>query len=162
MISKKIAVIGLWGAGKTSLVSQFVNQVFLDKYHATLGVKMDTKQVQVEEQTVKMVLWDIAGAEDVFSVPMHYISGSAGYLLVLDGTRRESFTKGFELVDSVTDKLGNIPCTIVVNKNDLPWEVSHEEIDQSLLKGRSWISTSAKTGEHVENAFTDLARKTLR
>ncbi|WP_353412973.1 Rab family GTPase [Arenicella sp. 4NH20-0111] len=159
MISKKVSMLGLWGAGKTSMVSRFVNQVFDEKYHATLGVKMDTKILKVGDTDLKMVLWDIAGTEDVFDIPMHYIAGSAAYILVLDGTRRESFEKGFDLVEKVKLSIGDLPYTIAINKSDLDWEVSEQEINQLLPKGASWIKTSAKTGHGVEEAFLDVSKK---
>ena len=53
-----------------------------------------------------MMLWDIAGTEDLFSVPIHFIKGSAGYLLVMDGTRRESIEVGLDLVKLVNDNVG--------------------------------------------------------
>ncbi|MFT5655355.1 MAG: small GTP-binding protein [Arenicella sp.] len=68
MISKKIVMIGAWGVGKTSLVRQYVDSVFSEKYHSTIGVKVDKKVLQVDEQELTMVLWDIAGAEEHFPV----------------------------------------------------------------------------------------------
>ncbi|MFT5571234.1 MAG: GTPase SAR1 family protein [Cryomorphaceae bacterium] len=41
MISKKVALLGTWGVGKTSLVRHFVHSVFEQKYLSTLGVKVD-------------------------------------------------------------------------------------------------------------------------
>ncbi len=46
MISKKVAMLGMWGVGKTSLVQQFVNSIYDDKYLATLGAKVDKKIVK--------------------------------------------------------------------------------------------------------------------
>ena len=43
MIQKKICMLGYYGVGKTSLVSQFVSQMFSDKYQTTIGVKIDKK-----------------------------------------------------------------------------------------------------------------------
>ena len=44
------------------------------------------------------MIWDIAGAEDHFTVPSHYVKGSEGYLLVIDGTRVETLDRGLDLV----------------------------------------------------------------
>jgi len=43
VIQKKICMIGAFATGKTSLVSQFVHSIFSDKYHTTVGVKIDKK-----------------------------------------------------------------------------------------------------------------------
>ena len=162
MINKKVAMLGMWGVGKTSLVRQFVHSAFEEKYLSTLGVKVDKKTLRVAEQDVNLMLWDIAGAEDHFSVPMHYVKGSAGYLLVVDGTRKSSLQAAADLVDKIDHEIGQLPYVVVINKNDLQWEVSTQDIEAAFA-GRSsqWFSTSAKTGENVEAAFARLAELVL-
>ena len=162
MIKKKVCLIGMWGVGKTSLVQQFVNSVFDEKYHSTLGVKMDTKVLSVADSEIKLMLWDIAGAEDNFSIPMHYLKGSTGYMLVIDGTRTETLTCAIELANNISVEVGDIPFVVMVNKSDLDWEISEQEIDSALGKfAQVWFSGSAKTGENVELAFHTLAEKLL-
>lgn len=152
----------MWGVGKTSLVQQFVNSVYDEKYHSTLGVKVDTKELSVAESEVKLMLWDIAGAENNFSIPMHYVKGSAGYMLVIDGTRAETLTCAVELANKISAEIGDIPFVVMVNKSDLDWEISKEQIDSALAKfGQAWFTGSAKTGENVELAFHTLTEKLL-
>lgn len=162
MIGKKIAMLGMWGVGKTSLVQQFVSSIYDEKYHSTLGVKVDKKVVDVDGQEINLMLWDIAGAEDNFTVPLHYIKGSAGYLLVIDGTRKASLAKAIELIEYVEKGIGSLPFVACVNKSDLEWELSAADIESALLPfGGQFLSTSAKTGENVELAFNKLARKLI-
>ena len=52
MLKKKVVMLGSWGVGKTSLVRQYVEQAFDEKYLSTLGVKIDKKRVQLEDQEV--------------------------------------------------------------------------------------------------------------
>ncbi|MEL6906023.1 MAG: GTP-binding protein, partial [Planctomycetota bacterium] len=47
MIRKKICLLGSFAVGKTSLVRQFVHSIFSERYHTTLGVKIDKKDVEV-------------------------------------------------------------------------------------------------------------------
>jgi small GTP-binding protein len=162
MISKKVSMLGMWGVGKTSLVQQFVNSIYDDKYLATLGVKVDKKIVNVDSQDMTMMLWDIAGAEDHFSVPLNYVKGSAGYLLVIDGTRKASLEVGLDLVKLITEGVGDIPFVPVINKSDLDWELSDAEIDSAFEPfGCKWFKSSAKTGENVDLAFQTLAGRML-
>jgi small GTP-binding protein len=151
-------MLGMWGVGKTSLVQQFVNSIYDDKYLSTIGVKVDKKVITVGEQDISMMLWDVAGAEDHFSVPIHYIRGSAGYLLVIDGTRRRSLEVALDLVALVEESVGSLPFVAVVNKSDLDWELTSDEITEALQPyGGAWMPSSAKTGENVEAAFMRLA-----
>ncbi len=158
MISKKIAMLGMWGVGKTSLVQRFVNSLFDETYHSTLGVKVDKKVVAADAGEVNLMLWDIAGAEDHFDVPMHFVKGAAGYLLVIDGTRAASLDKAVDLVGAVKDGVGDIPFVALVNKADLDWEITQADIDAALGPfGCPVFRSSARTGEHVEDAFLTIA-----
>lgn len=163
MISKKVAMLGMWGVGKTSLVQQFVNSIYDEKYLSTLGVKVDKKVVNVGDTDMTMMLWDIAGAEDHFSVPLHYVKGSAGYLLVMDGTRKASLDVGLDLIKMIQDGVGNIPFIPVVNKSDLEWELTDDDINRALEPFNcTWFKSSAKTGENVDLAFATLAETILK
>ncbi|NQY19009.1 Rab family GTPase, partial [Alteromonas sp.] len=48
MIQKKVCILGPTGVGKTSLIKQFVEGIFSEKYKTTIGVKIDKKQVNKE------------------------------------------------------------------------------------------------------------------
>ncbi|NND81330.1 MAG: GTP-binding protein [Gammaproteobacteria bacterium] len=160
MIKKKIVMLGSWGVGKTSLVRQFVENVFEDKYLSTLGVKVDTKQVQVDGKEIKLMLWDIAGAEDNFSVPMNYLKGAAGCLLVVDGTRKESLQTALELKTLVEKEIGALPFVVAANKSDLQWQLSNADLEDAFPKPTDrWFSTSAKTGQNVEALFQEMAER---
>ena len=159
MVSKKIAMLGMWGVGKTSLVQQFVNSIYDEKYHATLGVKVDKKVVDFGDGgQMNLMMWDIAGAEDHFSIPLHYVRGAAGYLLVIDGTRRETLDRALDLVTAIEDGVGSLPFVTVVNKSDLEWEITDADLGEKFAPLNSTIyKSSAKTGENVETAFLTLA-----
>lgn len=58
----KVLVIGDFGVGKTSIVSQYVKKGFSEGYKATIGVDFALKTIQWEPRTVvRLQLWDIAG-----------------------------------------------------------------------------------------------------
>src|SRR6202007_355940 len=86
-LQKKLCMLGRFSVGKTSLVKRFVSSVFSDAYLTTVGVKIDKKTVDLGERAVNLILWDVAGEDDVSTVRMSYLRGSAGYVLVADGTR---------------------------------------------------------------------------
>src|SRR5262249_60783243 len=87
MLQKKICMLGGFSVGKTSLVKRYVESVFSEAYLTTVGVKIDKKIVDLGERAVNLILWDVAGEDDVSTVKMSYLRGSAGYVLVADGTR---------------------------------------------------------------------------
>lgn len=163
MIQKKIALLGAPGVGKTSLVRQFVESLFDEKYLTTIGVKVDKKQVRVHEKDVTLMLWDVAGAEETFSVPSSYVRGAAGYLLVVDGTRPDTVARALDIVDQVQREIGDLPFVLVQNKIDLDdlWRVGDGDLALFAPFGPPTIRTSARTGAGVEDAFLRLAERIL-
>ncbi|MEX2282194.1 MAG: Rab family GTPase [Gemmatimonadota bacterium] len=159
MIQKKIALLGAPGVGKTSLVRRFVESIFDEKYLTTIGVKVDKKSIQVRGQDVLLMLWDVAGAEENFSVPSSYVRGSAGYLLVVDGTRPETVERGLDIIEQLRRDVGDLPFVLVLNKIDLvdAWRVQDADLEPITALGAPTIRSSALTGEGVEDAFHRLA-----
>jgi small GTP-binding protein len=159
VIQKKIALLGAAGVGKTSLVRRFVESLFDEKYLTTIGVKVDKRTLVINGDDVTLMIWDIAGAEEHFSVPSSYVKGAAGYLLVADGTRPDTLTVAARIVEQIERDLGERPFVLVLNKMDLTdaWRVV--EGDSAPLRARALatIQSSAKTGEGVEAAFATLA-----
>lgn len=164
MIQKKVCMLGGTAVGKTSLVSRFVHSIFSDKYLTTVGVKIDKKSVNTGDQNVDLILWDLYGEDDFQKIRMSYLRGASGYLLVIDGTRRETLDMALSLRDSAERTIGRVPFLLVANKADL---ASRWEVDDAMLgdlSKREWpiVRTSAKTGEGVEEAFATLTHAMLR
>ena len=154
---RKVCMIGDFGVGKTSLVARFVRGIFSMRYLTTMGVKIDAKEVELAEgRSLKLVLWDVAGADTLSSVERTYLRGASGYLVVADGTRRRTLESARRLQAEAAGLLGDVPFVLLLNKHDLreQWEV-----DDALIPPDWWVMrTSAKTGEGVEAAFNALAR----
>jgi len=162
VIQKKICMVGVYGTGKTSLVQQFVHSVFSEKYHSTVGVKIDRKQVELGDTTVNLVLWDLAGRDEFEDIPMSYVRGSAGIFYVVDGTRRGTFDQVFDIKHKVTEAIGNVPSLVALNKKDLvdEWRLGQGDYNTVKEEGLYAVDTSAKTGDGVEDAFLWLAQST--
>ena len=163
MIQKKICMLGAYAVGKTSLVSRFVKSLFSDKYHSTIGVKVDKKEVSVGDEQVELLLWDIYGEDEFQKMRASYLRGSAGYVLVVDGTRLETLAQAVTIQSRAQETVGNVPFVLMVNKADLTdkWEVDDAALEDLFRRGWPTFKTSAKTGAGVEEAFLDLARLML-
>jgi small GTP-binding protein len=163
MIQKKICMLGAHAVGKTSLVSRFVSSIFSEKYLTTVGVKIDRKPIAVDGRDVILMLWDISGQDEFQSVQQSYLRGSAGYLLVVDGTRRATLETAAKLHDMARRVVGPVPFVVVLNKADLEsdWQVDEHGLWKLADQGAPIVRTSAKSGAGVEDTFVKLARAML-
>ncbi len=154
-------MLGTFAVGKTSLVRRFVESIYTDKYQTTVGVKVDKKVVRVGDQETKLLLWDLEGAETEHDLRKSYLRGASGYLLVADGTRKDTLYKALTLQSRAEETLGPVPFVLVLNKADLTdmWEIDPRE--RAAIEQKNWkiIDTSAKTGHGVEDAFLFLSEK---
>jgi small GTP-binding protein len=161
VIQSKICMLGAFGVGKTSLVSRFVHSIFSDKYLTTVGVKIEKKSMAVAGEQVDLIIWDIYGEDDFQKVRASYLRGSSGYLLVADGTRRETLATARTLHDLAQSVIGRVPFVLVLNKSDLAhqWELPETDLADLTSDGWQIVRTSAKTGLNVDATFDALAGK---
>ena len=163
MVKKKICMIGAFAVGKTSLVEQHVHSIFSEKYHTTVGVKIDKKTMVVSGRQIDLIIWDLYGEDEFQTVQMSYLRGSSGALYVVDGTRRETLDIAMKLKARADRAVGPLPVVFALNKCDLEyrWELTAEDTRRLADDGIPAIQTSAKTGSTVEAAFRALARRML-
>lgn len=163
MIQKKICLLGASSVGKTSLVKQFVEGIFSEKYLTTIGVKIDKKTITFENEQVQFMLWDMEGNDTYNVFQERYLRGAAGYIIVVDQTRTTSFHEGLD-IHTLARQVTDCPAILTINKNDLPatWNIEAEEnkVYKDLFEMQ--FSTSAKTGENVEDMFLALAKLLLK
>jgi len=161
----KIAIVGDPGVGKTSLILRYTNNAFRRQYLPTLGVVVSDKVFKVEDSTIQLVLWDIAGQVKFETMRQQFYLGSDAILLVFDLTNEKSFENISnwyldvkKQLKSSTDLIG----FIVGNKNDLVNEVkinSNKAMELAISRSLGYIEASALSGDNVDFAFNKLAEK---
>lgn len=166
LIKKKVCLLGSFNVGKTSLVRRFVYNVFDDLYLSTLGVKVSQKilpAIEKPDGTVvqyQLMIWDIEGQEKFTDYLPGYFTGSAGAVLAVDLTRKNSWTIIPDLMQRFKDINPEAAFVLAANKLDLlPEDHAHLKEIADFAKEINvthWL-TSAKTGHNVEHFFHDLA-----
>jgi hypothetical protein len=164
MQKKKICLLGSYGVGKTSLVERFVHSMFADKYHTTVGVKIDKKILTADGEEITLMLWDMAGEEEGTPVRLNQVRDASGYLLVADGTRSRTLDVARSIQKRVELEIGARPFLLLVNKADLreTWEIPDSAWAELTDAGWTILETSAKSGQLVEDAFLSLASLMLK
>jgi small GTP-binding protein len=162
-LKKKVCLIGAFAVGKTSLVRQYVESLFSEKYLSTVGVKIDKKQLVLQGRAMDLIIWDLHGEDDFQSVRMSYLRGASGCIYVADGTRRSTLDTALMLRKRVEAAIGPAPAILALNKCDLEdlWEVDPQTFPACGTKSFAILRTSAKTGQSVEAAFETLAAMML-
>ncbi len=160
---RKICLLGNFAVGKTSLCQRFVNNVFKHDYQTTVGVNIVTKQLMVDGQALKLVIWDIAGELASPELLSGYLAGSHGCLLVADGTRAETLQATEDLHAYLQRDNPAVSTCCLINKADLEqrWEVPPEWLIKQREKGWEVQRSSALSGAGVEAGFASLARRML-
>ena len=156
-------MLGSFAVGKTSLVQQYVNSIFSEKYQTTIGVKIDQKNVSVNGIDVNLLLWDIHGEDEYQKIKPAYLMGSAGCFVVIDGTRLASFDVANNLIETAQKTVPKAIIVVLINKSDIKdeWEIGADEIESLKTSGFEVIETSAKTNSSVSEAFEALTKLML-
>jgi len=161
-VTSKVCIVGDFAVGKTSVAERFVNNHFSEKYLSTVGVKIDTREIEVEDLQVshKLVIWDVAGADRFGDREFSYLRGASGFIFVADGTRQLTLRSAENLRDQINERFGEAPAVMLVNKKDLTadWQLSDERVAKLEASFDSVYRTSAKTGDEVDDAIRRLSR----
>jgi len=164
----KVILVGDGAVGKTSMVHRFVEGSFQSDYKATIGTSIMKKECRFEglESKVRMIIWDLAGQEQFMRVRQMYLSNAEAGFIVYDVTRRETFEHIKHWKKELdTAHLKGISLILVGNKIDLKEQREVTEFEGRNLAEElkiSYIETSAKTGDNIEEAFRVLALQMIK
>eukprot|EP01052_Picozoa_sp_SAG31_P008116 SAG31_NODE_402_length_16197_cov_5.262425_4_plen_327_part_00 len=164
----RILLLGESGAGKTSLLLRFTDDLFEERTVSTVGVDFRVKRITLQWRRVRLQIWDTNGQERFRSITRSYYRGAQGVVLVFDAGDRRSFENVMRWVQDIKQHATEreVMVMLVANKVDIPAErrVITPEMGAQLAAeigsdgvGCPYFETSARTGHGVEEAFTSIA-----
>ena len=116
----KILLVGDANVGKTSLLSRFIGEGFVESYKATIGVDFRIKSLEIDQRRVKLQIWDTAGQERFAPLVSSYFRGGHGVAIVYDITNRESFERVNHWANLMREHANEaVEMMILGNKSDL-------------------------------------------
>ena len=165
--SFKISIIGDGGVGKTSLIKKFTKWTFERDYIQTIGAQFSRYDVEIDEDLVNLIFWDIAGQDDFqFLHPLFYRE-SKGCIIVFSLEDNDLGEESFHHIENWHNELkkycSDIPIVLFANKSDLIEDDNFINMKiQKVMKEGSFLGyflTSAKTGQGVHEAFNTIIEK---
>ena len=155
-----LMLLGDGQVGKTSLILKLTGNEFNDSQLTTVGKESYIYQVNLHGYNLKMKIWDTAGQERFKSMSIQVIKNSDAVILVYAINDKNTFNALDTWISKLNDTMdiSKKPIIILGNKSDLnEREVSYEEGKKyAESKGYNFYETSAKSGEHIEEAFNDI------
>ena len=168
----KLAILGAPGVGKTSIIRQFISNIFEEGYEPTSKRQVYFPSVIINDHLYELKIIDCPYIP-YFPVNSLYewtdfrgygLRNASAYILVYDITAEESFQYIKNLRDQILESrdMHDVPLFIVGNKHDLSEErgISRREV-ASMVKKQwkcGYIECSAKFNWHVILLFKELMK----
>ena len=156
----KIAIIGNQHVGKTTILSRYKYETTDDSYAPTVGIDFLTKNVFLEDKTIRLIMWDTAGQERFKSLIPSYLKNANCVILTYDITDKSSFTSLGKWLSDVKDNV--VEGTFIIlcgNKIDLNNKrvISKEEGEKFAKENNiAFAETSATTGQGINELFNTI------
>jgi len=160
--SQRILILGLDGAGKTSILyqlqlGQIVNTI------QTIGFNMET----VTFKNIRFQVWDLGGQTSIRPYWRCYYANTDAIIYVVDSSDRERLALAKqELIAMLEEEeLASSVLAVFANKQDISGAMSPAEISEALglsaLKNRQYqiFQTSATKGEGLVEGLDWVATK---
>ncbi|XP_055374427.1 ras-related protein Rab-23 [Condylostylus longicornis] len=161
-IAIKVVIVGNGGVGKSSMIQRYCKGIYTKDYKKTIGVDFLERQIEIDGEDVRIMLWDTAGQEEFDAITKAYYRGAQACVLTFSTTDRNSFEAIKDWKLKVENECGEVPTVIVQNKIDLIEQavITPEEAESLAMNlGCKLIRTSVKEDVNVASVFRYLATK---
>ena len=159
----KIAIIGNQHVGKTTILSRYKYETTDDMYAPTVGIDFLTKNVFLEDKTIRLIMWDTAGQERFKSLIPSYLKNANCVILTFDVTDKSSFSSLNKWLSDAKDNV--VEGTFIVlcgnkidltNKRVIPKEDGEKFAEENNI---IYVETSATTGQGINELFSAIINK---
>ncbi|XP_026461729.1 ras-related protein Rab-23 [Ctenocephalides felis] len=164
-IAIKVVIVGNGGVGKSSMIQRYCKGTFTRDYKKTIGVDFLERQIELDGEDVRLMLWDTAGQEEFDAITKAYYRGAQACVIAFSVTDRDSFLAAASWKTKVENECGEIPTVIVQNKIDLMDQsvVTPEETEQlSRSLNCRLVRTSVKEDLNVSAVFRLLGARCVQ
>ena len=161
----KLVLVGDSGVGKSCIMHHFMYNRFKKDTTQTIGVDFSAKNINVNNQDIKLQIWDTAGQEKFRSVARSYYRGAIGIIIVYDITKPGSFEHVMNwLTDAKNAARSECSVCVVGNKSDLNDKraIQYNDGDQFCQENNLlFFECSALTGDNIDEIFNEISKHIL-
>jgi small GTP-binding protein len=159
----KLIIIGDAGVGKSSITTKATKDYFDDSYTTTIGFEFFSLNLMINDQIIKLQIWDTCGQEIYRSLISSFYRNSSLAFLVYSIDSYESFGNLKNWLNELKIHSNpDIKLFLIGNKIDL---VDNRKIEESqgqeFAKENNFsyfMETSAKDGTNVKESFIYAAK----
>ena len=166
----RIIMIGLNGAGKTSILYQLKLSDLVETI-PTIGFNVE----EIRYKSLNISIWDMGGNNIIYENEVrklwrHYYLEADGIIFVVDSTDKERFEQAKQALSLLIfdEELKGVPLLVYANKQDLNEAVYPNELFEYLnlknIKNNKWLlqGTSALNGNGIKEGFDWLGKELLK
>lgn len=158
--STKLLLLGLDGAGKTTLIYRLKLNEFMSTI-PTIGFNVET----IKYKNLNMTMWDIGGQKSIRQLWRHYFPGTDAIIFVIDSCDKERLELAKEELYGMfqEDELRDASFLIFCNKQDMAIMSVDEimnKLDLHMVK-KNWKiqGCSAATGQGITEGMEWLCEQ---
>jgi small GTP-binding protein len=131
----KVILLGSAGVGKTCFIQRVVNDTFEESYDTTIIGDLATISFSLEQEKIRLQLWDTCGLEQYRAGNKIYYRGTDIALIVYDVTKEKTFEACGRLIEDLKEYCSDATIYLIGNKCDLlDKEVSREMVKELVKK----------------------------
>ena len=162
-LSFKMIIIGDSGVGKSCLSLRGTKNIFEPMYSPTIGFEFMVFFIKINNQIIKMQIWDTCGQEVYRSLITSFYTNSSLAIVVFSIDNEDSFNNlEFWLNELRLKGNADINIFLIGNKADLEdkrkvtKDMAYQFTETNKIK--FYLETSAKTGFNAQNIFIEAAK----
>lgn len=159
----KTAIIGSDNVGKTALCNTIVDRTVNKNYNPTMGVDLMVKYIRQYNETLKLLLWDIAGNERFMGILDSYVISTPVLIFCYSAECLQSFhemTRRHEnyLYNGHTEGKHIIFVVTKIDSNNIKPDYADWGSEYAKKYKRPFIKTSAYTKEGIPELINECLK----
>ena len=162
-LSFKLIVIGDVSVGKSCLTMKATKDYFENYYSPTVGFEFYNFNCKINEQNIKLSIWDTCGQEEYRSLIQNFYRNSSLAIMVYAIDNKSSFENLKIWLNEIKARANpDIKIFLIGNKIDLEEkrQISYKTGEKFSNENNInfFLETSAKTGMNVQDVFLNAAK----